>query len=58
LKYLRTAGAWVSSSLDRRDITFVAGIALLWHGGETLYPGAGFAACGVVCVALAAFGVR
>lgn len=39
---------------DFRDVLGLVGVGLICYGGERLYPGAGFAAAGLVLVAVAA----
>lgn len=39
--------------IDRRDVLGIVGLSLLIYGGETLLPGAGYAAGGAVLVAVA-----
>ena len=45
--------AAIRSAVDARDVLAAAGLALLWYGGEHLYPGAGYAAAGAILVAVA-----
>lgn len=53
MKWLRSIAASVRAAVDRRDVLGLTGVILLAYGGETLYPGAGFALAGGVLVAIA-----
>jgi hypothetical protein len=58
VKRLRDAAAWLAGHVDRRDVLGLAGLAFLYVGGERLLPGCGFAAVGLVMVAVSVLGVR
>ena len=53
MKPIRSAFAAIGRVFDRRDLLGACGVALLYFGGERLYPGAGLAASGAVLVAVA-----
>lgn len=58
MRHLRAFGAWLSREFERREVICIGGLVLLGYGGETLYPGAGYAVAGLVMVWLAVFGVH
>lgn len=50
---VRAVGAWLAGRIDRRDVLGGAGLVLVVVGGETLLPGVGTAAAGLIMVAIA-----
>ena len=53
MKSMKRAATWIKSHIDGRDILGMIGVGLLGYGGETLHPGAGYAAAGALLVAVA-----